>query len=89
MEKSDLYFIDTEIKACLYSIQSNDLTDAHKELERLHRKYKAFQGYLTFSLTEYQQNTSAMCQQLTTLFLSPFVSCDFYAIFKMATFNNK
>ena len=43
------------------------MTNAHKELERLRRKCKAFQYYLTFSLTEYQQNTSAMCQQLTTL----------------------
>ena len=78
LKRNDLNFIkekitafcvemDTEIKACLYSVSVNDTADTKKGLERLRRKGKAFEGQIGFSINQCTQRSTALIQQVKAL----------------------
>ena len=67
--KIDLFCddLDTEIKACLYSVSVNDTKDVTKCLERLRRRAKAFRGNISFSLDQCVLKSTAVIQKVSSL----------------------
>ena len=59
--------LDTEIKACLYSVSVNDTKDVTKCLERLRRRAKAFNGNISFSLDQCVLKSTAVIQKVSSL----------------------
>ena len=59
--------LDTEIKACLYSVSVNDTKDLTKCLERLRGRAKAFHGNISFSLDTCVLKSTAVIQKVSSL----------------------
>ena len=67
--KIDLFCddLDTEIKACVYSVSVNDTKDVMKCLERLRRRAKAFRGNISLSLDQCVLKSTAVIQKVSSL----------------------
>ena len=59
--------LDTEFKACLYSVMKQDTSDACSNSERIRRKTKAFNKQISFSLDICRKDIDVMVQSQITL----------------------
>ena len=59
--------MDTQVKACLYSVIKKDIEDSTKSLDRLKRKGQAFQRSMSYSFEKCLKDTAALIQSNATL----------------------